>query len=107
MYIYRNIYIYIYISSSGCATGIYLPVSLSLIVSIKDYYRAIGKMVRVFANGAGPWVSIPGLVIAKTQKSFLMPPCLTLSILRYVSRVKSSNPGNRVVPSPTHRCSSY
>ena len=36
-----------------------------------------------------------------------MPSCLTLSIIRYVSRVKWSNPGKGVAPSPTPRCSSY
>ena len=36
-----------------------------------------------------------------------MPPCLTLSDIRYVSRVKRSNPGKGVVPSPTPRCRSY
>ena len=36
-----------------------------------------------------------------------MSPCLTLSIIRYRSRVKWSNPGNGVAPSPTPRCSSY
>ena len=30
-----------------------------------------------------------------------MPPCLTLSITRYGSRVKWSNPGKGVAPSPT------
>ena len=34
-----------------------------------------------------------------------MPPCLTLSIIRYGSRVKWSNPGKGVAPSPW--CSSY
>ena len=34
-------------------------------------------------------------------------PCLTLSNIRYVSRVKWSNPGKGVAPSPTPRCSSY
>ena len=34
-------------------------------------------------------------------------PCLTLSIIRYVSRVKWSYPGEGVVPSPTPQCSSY
>ena len=37
----------------------------------------------------------------------MMPPCLTLSIIRYGSRVKWSNPGKGVVPSPIHWCSSY
>ena len=36
-----------------------------------------------------------------------MPPCLTLSIIRYGSKVKWSNPGKRVAPSPTHWSSSY
>ena len=40
-------------------------------------------------------------------KWFLIPPCLTLSNIRYVSRVKWSNPGKGVAPFPTPRCSSY
>ena len=36
-----------------------------------------------------------------------MPPCLTLSNIRYVPRVKRRNPGKGVTPSPTPRCSSY
>ena len=46
-------------------------------------------------------------VILKTQKWYLMPPCLTLSIIRYGSRVKWSNPGKGAAPSPTSCCSSY
>ena len=37
-----------------------------------------------------------------TQK---MPPCLTLSIIRYESRIKLSNPEKGVAPSPTPRWS--
>ena len=37
----------------------------------------------------------------------MIPPCLTLSIIRYGSRVKWSNPWNGVAPSPTPWCSSY
>ena len=37
----------------------------------------------------------------------MIPPCLTLSIIRYGSRVKWSNPGNGVAPSSTPWCSSY
>ena len=36
-----------------------------------------------------------------------MPSCLTLSIISYGTRIKWSNPGNRVKPSPTPLCSSY
>ena len=41
------------------------------------------------------------------KKWYLIPPCLTLSNIRYVSRVKWSNPGKGVATSPTPRCSSY
>ena len=67
----------------------------------------IGIMVRVFANGPGDLGSILGRVIPKTQKWYLIPPCLTLSIIRYGSRVKWSNPGKGVAPSPIPWCSSY
>ena len=40
-------------------------------------------------------------------KWYLMPPCLTLGIIRYRSRLQWNNPGNRVVPYPTPSCSSY
>ena len=69
--------------------------------------RIIGLMSRVFANGPGNRGSIPGRVISKTQKWYLMPPCLILSIIRNGSRVKRSNPGRGVVPSTTPRCSSH
>ena len=71
-------------------------------------YRLIGLVGRVFANGPGNQGSLPGRVIPKTLKElYLIPPCLTLSIIRYVSRVKWDNPGKRVVPFPTLCCSSY
>ena len=43
----------------------------------------------------------------RPKKWYLILPCLTLSIIRYVSRVKWSNPAKGVVPPPTPRCSSY
>ena len=52
--------------------------------------------------------SIPGRVIPMMfKKWYLIPPCLTLSNIRYVSRAKWSNPRKGVAPSPTPRCSSY
>ena len=39
-------------------------------------------MSKMSANGLGDRGSIPGQVILKTQKSYLIPPCLTLSIIR-------------------------
>ena len=41
----------------------------------------------------------------RLNKWYLIPPYVTLSIIRYVSRVKWSNPGEGVAPSPTPRCS--
>ena len=58
-------------------------------------------MSRVFANVPGDPGSIPDRVIPKTQKWYLMSPCLTLSIFREASRVKRSNPGNGIAPSNT------
>ena len=65
-------------------------------------------MVRVFANGPGrPGFNPRSSHIKESKKWYLMPPCLTLSIIRYGSRVKWVNPGKGVVPSPTPWCSSY
>ena len=63
--------------------------------------------VRVFTNGPGDWCSISGQVMPKTKKIILDTSCLTLSIIRYISRVKWSNPREVEVPSSTAHCSSY
>ena len=59
-------------------------------------------MSRVFANGQGN----RGRFIPKTQKWYLILPCLTLSIIRYASKVKWSNTRKGVALSPTPWCSS-
>ena len=64
-------------------------------------------MSRVFANGSEAGVQSPVESFQRLKKWYLVPPCLTLSIIRLGSRMKLSNPGNGVVPSPTPRCSSY
>ena len=70
--------------------------------------RLIAQVGRVFANGPGDMGSIPGRVIPKKfKKWYLVPPWLTLSNIRYVSRVKWSNPRKGIVTSPTPRCCSY
>ena len=53
-------------------------------------------MGRVFANGLGDLGSIPGCVIPKTLKTVLDTPLLNTQQIRYVSRVKWSNPEKRV-----------
>ena len=47
-------------------------------------------MMVCFAIGLGDLGSILGQVIPKTQKKKLVPPCLTLSIIRYKSRVSGA-----------------
>ena len=51
--------------------------------------------VKVFAHGPRDLGYISGQVLPKNQKWYLIPPCLIFSIIRYVSRVKWSNPGKR------------
>ena len=46
------------------------PLANTLLIKTID----IGMMVRVFANDLGDLGSIPGRVIPKTQKWYLMPP---------------------------------
>ena len=53
------------------------------------------------------WVQSQVASYQSLQKWHLIPPCLTLSNIRYVSRVKWSNPGKGVALSPTPWCSSY
>ena len=71
------------------------------------FYQAIGLMSRVFTNGLGDWGSIPGRVIPKTQKMVLDATLLNTQHYKVRSRVKWSNTGKGVVPSPTPWCSSY
>ena len=58
------------------------------------------------------WFGRPGFNPRSSQikdppKRYLMLPCLILSIIRYGSRVKWNNPGNRVESSHTPECSSF
>ena len=64
-------------------------------------------MSRVFANSLGDWDSSPGRVTPKTQKMVLDAALLNTQHNKVGSRVKWSNPGNGVAPSPTPRCVSY
>ena len=68
--------------------------------SLWHYFEQL-LMSRVFTNGPGDQGSVPYQVIPKIQKWYLMLPCLTLSIIRYRSMIKWSNPRNGVTPSPT------
>ena len=81
--------------------------SLRVTLDYSCQYRLIGLVGWVFVNGPGDLGSIPGCVIPKTLKMVLIPSCLTLSNIRYISRVKWSNPRKGVALFPTPQCSSY
>ena len=67
--------------------------------------RGIKLMSKVLATCPGDQGSIPDRVTPKTQK--MLHGTASLSIMRYWSRVKWSNPGNGIAPSLTPGCSSY
>ena len=73
--------------------------------SIRDQlgnYHSTVFIGLVFANGQRDRGSYQRLL-----KWYLIRPCLTLSNIRYVSRVKWRNPGKGVAQPPTPWCSSY
>ena len=53
------------------------------------------------------WVQSQVELYQRLKKWYLMPPCLTLSIIRYSLRVQWGNHGKGVAPSSTPWCSSY
>ena len=53
------------------------------------------------------WVQSQVESYQRVKKWYLMPPCITLSIIRYGSGVKWSNTRKGITPSPTPTCSSY
>ena len=68
-------------------------------------YRLVNQVGRVFVNGPGDLGSIPGRVIPKTFKMVL--DATLLNTQQYKVRIKWSNAGKGVPPSPTPRCCSY
>ena len=53
------------------------------------------------------WVKFHVASYQRLEKWYLIPPCLTVSNIRYVSRVKWSNLGKEVTLYPTPWCSNY
>ena len=76
-----------------------------------NYYfitnQPIGLVVECSPMGRKTGVQSQVESYQRLKKWYLIPPGLTLSIIRYVSRVKWSNLGKGVAPSPTLRCNSY
>ena len=50
---------------------------MDLVLNDLQRWICLGLMSKVFANGPGEWGSIPGL-----KKWYLIPPYLTLSIIK-------------------------
>ena len=95
---FKPIYIYIYINWSTKCTNTY--------VSCNIYNSPLAKRVVFMPIAWEIRVKCQVESYQRLKKWYLMPPCLTLSIVRYVSRIKWSNPKKRVGPSPMPWCSS-
>ena len=70
-------------------------------------YLPISLVVRVFTKSLGDWDFNPRLSYQRLKKWYLITPCLTLSIIRYWSRIKWSNPGKGVENFSILWCSGY
>ena len=73
--------------------------------NLKYVKLALAKRLECSPIVRETWVRSQVESYQRLKKWYLMPPCLTLSIIRYGSRVKWSNPGKGVAPSPTPWCS--
>ena len=92
--LFNEPYIYVCVCVCVCVCADTLTTPIGLVVECSPMTRDTGVQSQVESY-------------ERLKKWFLIPPCLTLSIIRYVSRVKWSNPGKGVAPSPISRCSSY
>ena len=88
-------------NSKPCLT-LELSTDKSFVAEIYTY-QPTAIIVRVFPNGPGHQGSILGCHTKDSKKLYLMPLCLTLSIIRVWFKDKWSNSGNGVAP----WCSSY
>ena len=81
---------------------------LDIINELPNIY--LSSFFYLFLHSPMVWETWVQSLVASYQrllKWYLIPPCLTLSNIRYVFRVKWSNPGKGVAPSPTPWCCSY
>ena len=80
--------------------------SMSICLGL-SYTLRLGKWVKCLSMVWETGVQYQVESYQRPKKWYLMLPYLTLSIIWYRSRVKWSNPGKGVAPSPTPRCCSY
>ena len=74
---------------------------------VDHFNRTLAWWLECLPMARETWVQSQVDSYQRLKKWYLMPPCLALSIIRYVSRVKLSNPGKEVAPSPTSWCGNY
>ena len=103
--IYMHTYIHEYRDGFNWSAYIYIYIYIYIYVYMCIYMHTY--MHRVFALVREAWVQSQVELFQRLSKWYLIPPCLTFSNIRYVSRVKWSYPENGVEPSSTPRCSSY
>ena len=71
------------------------------------FNRLISQWVECLLMVRKTWVQSQVESYQWLKKWYLMPPCFILSNIRYRSRVRWSNLGKIVAPSPSPRCCSY
>ena len=105
------IYIYIYIGKVSkwlnykyVSQYIYIYIYMYIFIEIN---RTLAWWFECLPMPRETWVPSQVRSFQSLKKWYLMPPCLTLSIIRYGSRVKWCNPEKGVAPSPTPRCTTY
>ena len=72
-----------------------------------SFIGSLSKWVECSPMVRETWVQSKVASYQTFLKWYLIPPCLTISNIRYVLRIKWSNPGKGVSLSPTPWCSSY
>ena len=93
--IFIYIYMYIYI--------LFSPFSVLLFPIFLFWPNELSVYQQIERQGVQSLVESYG----RLKKWYLMPPCLTLSIIRYGSRIKWSHPGKGIALSPTLQHSIY
>ena len=74
---------------------------------INKFHRPIGLLVECSPMAWETGVQSQVKSYQRLKKWYLISPYFTLCNIRYGSRVKWSNQGKGVTPSPTSQCSSY
>ena len=79
--------------------------AMNVIYKSLDIKGSLAQRLECSPMARKTWVQYQVESYQRLKKWYLMPPCLKLSIIRYGSRVKWSNPGKGVEPYPTPLCS--